>query len=69
MATVGLLNVISFFCTLFGHVPESSKHILLECEPLDFGRRRIVEGKQPGKQINVYFRDKILELVKYHVSR
>lgn len=47
METVGLLHGdISF--RLCGQAPESTKHILLECEPFDTRRRRIFEGKQPG---------------------
>lgn len=51
--------------TLCGQAPESAKHILLECEPLDIRRKRIFEVYQPGVVEEAGLGCKILELVEF----
>lgn len=61
LATVGLLQeIIVADC---GQAPESSKHILLKCKPIDVRRRRIFLSKHPGIKEVAGFGYKILKLV------
>lgn len=55
LTTIGLLQG-DMICRLFGQIPESTKHLLLECESLYI---RIFEDKQPS--VDVDFGDKSLE--------
>lgn len=65
LATVGSLQG-DISCRLCEYGPESTKHILLECETLDI-RRRIINSELPGSEEDAGLEYKILmELMKFH---
>lgn len=51
-------------CSLCAQTPESAKHIILECEPLDIRRRKSFEGKQTDEE-DACLGYKIFDLSKF----